>query len=96
MTEKEAWLYLAQVWEGNVRYGPHCVEAVLFRDFAYGLCYTLDILEDNTLICRQVKTQMERKIPEHGIRFLFPTTLLGAKERVRFCLERAEELTKRL
>jgi hypothetical protein len=105
MTEKEAWLYMAEAWDratlvvGSDLVRP-CITFYLGSlGHCSGLCGTVarmfgrgDIYGD---LCRRIDSKIQSVMQESqcyyigGFRFLFPHTLEGVRQRAEFCRQQA-------
>lgn len=98
LTEKEAWLEMAKLWEDAVPCSCGCetwrVEAD--EDSAGGLCDTLSWLQRADVIAAETYYIMNTKLKDYGRRILgayyWPQNAEGAKARVEFCKTQAENL----
>lgn len=98
MTEKQAWLYLAERWK-NATLDSGDIPTVIINDAdpvwpRRGLCGCITDLAILNYIDWKIWKWMRVKITRHGgINDLYkwPLTLEGAKQRVEFCLQQAEK-----
>jgi hypothetical protein len=97
MTEKEAWLYLADVWSEP----KQCDDGTWrCRNYTPGLCVSIGYLDDQAIISVETLYSMGAKIREyraqladvHWSAYLWPRTEEGAKQRAEFCKTQAEKL----
>ncbi len=93
MTEREAWLFLADKWD-NVEGDEHPRYVVVNGYEAAGLCPCIDSLESADDITPPVAAFMLAKIPKkrdsHDA--CWPFTEEGAKARAAFCRKQARLL----
>lgn len=102
-TEREAWLYLAKVWSRSELWaGAYIVK--LYGDHCYGLCNCIQQLHDNHgdisydvahSMYDAIESETEKQLGEDTSElagYLWPTTLFGSKQRVKFCLAQARRL----
>lgn len=92
MSERKAWLYLAELWRHTVDDNVGDVRVVDGANSAWGLCHSIGRLCRRGEISKRTARSMEGKIPS-GRRFLnnyaWPLTKNGARSRVRFCVQQA-------
>lgn len=100
MSEKEAWLYLAEKW-ANAK--PSMAHGYL-ADAAWGmiccgLCLSISDLARAGLISGDVEAAMEAKVEAHKVQtgcehlaYIWPRTVWGAIHRTEFCKTQAERL----
>ena len=86
----EAWEYAARLWD-EPKATPGYEAIVHVQRDSFGLCVMLWKMFGEDLISFDLYSQMMSAVPEHGSRFLWPTTLEGAKQRAAFCREQAEK-----
>jgi len=98
MTEKQAWLHLAKLWDHPTKDGTR-VYVEMLEGFGFepcGLCDCIEELGNRDDISWEVNGVMLGKIPErlpNG--FVWPTNLRGAKQRAEFCRKQAAACRKR-
>ena len=93
ITEKEAWLMLAKLWDRSLSINPALTPGAMINGIVRtGLCSSIVSLFYAALITLQQMHDMKAKLPCVR-RFVWPTTVEGAKERVAFCRKMAEELS---
>jgi hypothetical protein len=99
LTEKQAWLKLADLWSQPTKneFGEHYVQ-VYVDESAYGLCAcTRDLLDYNlidmeTYVVMNARIEMYRQTsPRKEKSFLWGQDWFGAKERESFCKRQAEK-----
>jgi hypothetical protein len=105
MTEKEAWEFLAELWDSPQ--GNNTKRAKLLWVYVAegegmdcnGICDCLASMRDEGLIDRSLKREMTRRITMEYVRltgrigtdFLFPTNVKGAKQRAELCRRFAQK-----
>lgn len=91
MTEREAWLWLADLWASPDM--DACV--VIGGDQCTGLCRCIEVLRWAGRIDFRVYCGMRNRVdqlPNIGDSYLkWPTDLAGARQRAAFCREQAEQ-----
>lgn len=87
MTEREAWLLLAERWDRPKMSDDIWVNS----ENEIGLCTGIDFLEVYHRIDRETAEIMASKIPKCAT-FAWPTDQDGARQRAAFCREQASLL----
>lgn len=103
MTERAAWLHLAKAW----RKAEPDMDGVYEIDMGdgdakpWGLCYSVTRMRRTEMIgdgvARRMYARVEAAAARLGLddtKYLWPTTLAGARARVRFCERQARALGK--
>lgn len=95
MTEKEAWLYLAESISGGRYVGRYFYWSVSGADGYWCLCNSISAMFNLGLIGSDSRFSMENKIGEATdpleSMYMAPLTEDGAKFRISFCKRMAEE-----
>jgi hypothetical protein len=100
LTEKEAWLLIA---EAKIhKQGVHCSfhSTLTIREYkqdpSYGICHLIDVLENNNLITLEIRKSMREKVRDEKERlnistpFIWPRTIEGHLTRKAFAKEQAD------
>lgn len=98
MGEREAWLWLAEIWETRTNTGAFSrtyVEVAGMR--CTGLCTCISSLYDDDTISWDVACRMRAKVPPSPDQcdYVWPRTLAGAKQRAAYCREMANQLSEK-
>jgi hypothetical protein len=90
MTERQAWLFLADAWQDASK-GPssNVVRAFVCGLQCRGLCSSISVLLDKGQITRKVYIKMCRRLGKESSTYLWPTTPEGAASRAEFCKTQA-------
>lgn len=94
MTEKEAWLKIAEAWE-NVERGERGYVVEIGDDCAAGLCGSIYLIVKNAVglsFHPDVMYDKIKALPHLGDDFVWPRDAEGAKARAAFCVEQARLL----
>ena len=95
MTQRQAWLYLAEKWDNAHDDGDGNYFASSGTIGAYGLCPMIDF---GMRVKPDVRKSMLKKIsaiPFMDEPYRFPTDKSGARQRASFCRKMARKLTKK-
>jgi len=88
MTEREAWLALADAFDSVHLFDGEVYVAFGFQK-AYGLCGVITLYPDLT---DEQRATMFAKVALPDGSYRWPLTLEGAEQRAAFCREQAERL----
>lgn len=96
MTEKEAWLYLADCWD-KAKPGAYSYVAFVKDEIKIGLCRSVSRLRATEDIDDSTYLSMDRKLykeggGENGNLYLYPLNVEGARARATLCRKFAGEL----
>jgi len=97
LTEKEAWLKLAECWMSVNSVSSSGIHRVPVNDsYCAGLCTSIDALRNEvsllvTVLMRN-KIKIERTLHVGGYTYIWPQTKEGAAMRVGFCRAMAEAI----
>lgn len=94
-TERQAWLYLARLWDKPNRdvNGRHFIFEQHY--FVFGLCNSIFRMRNMGAIDSDTWRSMARRIPGRGIDMQWSLSKRGAAARARFCRKQADKLRKR-
>jgi hypothetical protein len=105
MPEAEAWRYLQGLWEKTDI--PCVIVGTMLdnQDIRAGLCGCIHSMFQLDMIDRYVRSAMLDRItclpgflvtplPMDGVRFLWPISMEGARQRAEFCQQQVEECAK--
>lgn len=97
LTEREAWLLLAEWWSGKLRTDDDGDTLMVGGKWGcYGLCSSIVLLSSTGRISQEIQESMRRKLGEvPGSDYRWPQTLAGARQRAAFCRRMAAELKPR-
>lgn len=104
MTEREAWLYQAKLWDKPKKnYGKCCYEAVNPSNGIRGdgICIIIELMCRYDLISFKTRVSMERRIDNEreklGLHhpYLFRCTKAGAVKRAALCRKFAQQCPKK-
>ncbi len=89
MSEKEAWLKIAEAWDRATKCNCCSDYFAHFGDNeANGLCESIDHVVPERR--ESMKAPIKALLPKHNV-FVWPKTLDGAKHRAAFCRKMAKE-----
>lgn len=100
LTQKQAWMKMARLWDKAVyrrTWSCHTVKATNRADISCGLCSTVHQLYYAGLIGLGLHNKLEEKIQAgipHGQEWMASLNKAGAKVRTKFCLEQARRLKR--
>jgi hypothetical protein len=95
LTEKEAWLFLADIWE-HASTRPLMIHVNCCGRPSPGLCYCIKLLLTDGHISNRIAHKMvnriDRELDRLGAQsYLYPFGQEGAKQRAEFCKTQAEK-----
>ena len=103
MSEREAWVYLAPLWDKPTMAGGVAYAIIYFGDRAEGLCGSVFLLWYHGLISNRTRNAMGKQIKAvpktiPGLHapdlYAWPRNLAGAKQRAAFCRRMARKPKK--
>lgn len=106
MLEREAWAFIKSIFENTDNFKKEWAEyrvGYKIKDkkfYSFGMCMIIEYLCDMDVICvttcnsmlDKIKAALDSQTDKDYDGYLFPCDLEGAKERVKFCEERMNEL----
>lgn len=96
MTEREAWLYLAEAWGNASAGGSRFYGVLLGWGWCQGLCLSITRLSTHGQISEEVRMSMHAKIRgeprSFGYGYVWSLDGSGARSRVAYCREQARLL----